>query len=262
MLMVPWTWCSGSMASLGRKGPLGRGDSTRQIHFLLGFLLSILNGWHFRGRSSSRTISPPPHPRFFSFTWDVMYYCAVHFLYTRHWLFNICSLKPISGQVCAPSLPPKCLPQWHGMLQSSWKLFCFTPCLAQGCTSINFLLQVCLSILDEEKDWRPAITVKQILLGIQVQICTTSKIRTYLCCQAYIIHSTRIVVNVCFCRICWMTPTSRTLPRLRLTPVSARTGELSPWFMIYIYWLLLGAGLHFWIFNFTWEEYKIHAYVK
>ena len=27
--------------------------------------------------------------------------------------------------------------------------------------------QVCLSILDEKKDWRPAITVKQILLGIQ-----------------------------------------------------------------------------------------------
>merc|ERR1739838_1109635 len=26
---------------------------------------------------------------------------------------------------------------------------------------------VCLSLLDEEKDWRPAITVKQILLGIQ-----------------------------------------------------------------------------------------------
>jgi len=26
---------------------------------------------------------------------------------------------------------------------------------------------VCLSILDEEKDWRPSITVKQILLGIQ-----------------------------------------------------------------------------------------------
>ena len=30
--------------------------------------------------------------------------------------------------------------------------------------------QVCLSILDEEKDWRPAITVKQILLGIQVHL--------------------------------------------------------------------------------------------
>lgn len=26
---------------------------------------------------------------------------------------------------------------------------------------------VCLSLLDEEKDWKPAITVKQILLGIQ-----------------------------------------------------------------------------------------------
>jgi len=26
---------------------------------------------------------------------------------------------------------------------------------------------VCLSILDEKKDWRPALTVKQILLGIQ-----------------------------------------------------------------------------------------------
>ncbi|KAH6942641.1 hypothetical protein HPB50_008805 [Hyalomma asiaticum] len=26
---------------------------------------------------------------------------------------------------------------------------------------------VCLSLLDEEKDWRPAITIKQILLGVQ-----------------------------------------------------------------------------------------------
>ena len=31
----------------------------------------------------------------------------------------------------------------------------------------NTTFKVCLSILDEEKDWRPAITVKQILLGIQ-----------------------------------------------------------------------------------------------
>ena len=30
-----------------------------------------------------------------------------------------------------------------------------------------FLGTVCLSLLDEEKDWRPAITIKQILLGIQ-----------------------------------------------------------------------------------------------
>ncbi|KAJ3181034.1 E2 SUMO-conjugating protein ubc9 [Gaertneriomyces sp. JEL0708] len=26
---------------------------------------------------------------------------------------------------------------------------------------------VCLSILDEEKDWKPSITIKQILLGVQ-----------------------------------------------------------------------------------------------
>jgi ubiquitin-conjugating enzyme E2 I len=26
---------------------------------------------------------------------------------------------------------------------------------------------VCLSLLDEEKDWRPAVTIKQILLGVQ-----------------------------------------------------------------------------------------------
>ena len=26
---------------------------------------------------------------------------------------------------------------------------------------------MCLSILDEDKDWKPSITVKQILLGVQ-----------------------------------------------------------------------------------------------
>ena len=26
---------------------------------------------------------------------------------------------------------------------------------------------VCLSLLDEKKDWKPALTIKQILLGIQ-----------------------------------------------------------------------------------------------
>ena len=33
--------------------------------------------------------------------------------------------------------------------------------------SCLYLGTVCLSLLDEEKDWRPAITIKQILLGIQ-----------------------------------------------------------------------------------------------
>ena len=36
-----------------------------------------------------------------------------------------------------------------------------------GFNCFNIFILVCLSILDEEKDWRPAITVKQILLGIQ-----------------------------------------------------------------------------------------------
>lgn len=30
-----------------------------------------------------------------------------------------------------------------------------------------FLGTICLSLLDEDKGWRPAITVKQLLLGIQ-----------------------------------------------------------------------------------------------
>ena len=39
------------------------------------------------------------------------------------------------------------------------KVFLFIHSLQSG--------TVCLSLLDEEKDWRPAITIKQILLGIQ-----------------------------------------------------------------------------------------------
>ncbi|CAF0867420.1 unnamed protein product [Adineta ricciae] len=49
-----------------------------------------------------------------------------------------------------PSTPPKCKfepPLFHPNIYPSGT--------------------VCLSLLDEEKDWRPAITIKQILLGIQ-----------------------------------------------------------------------------------------------
>jgi ubiquitin-conjugating enzyme E2 I len=49
-----------------------------------------------------------------------------------------------------PSIPPKCKfepPLFHPNVYPSGT--------------------VCLSLLDEEKDWRPAITIKQILLGIQ-----------------------------------------------------------------------------------------------
>ena len=38
---------------------------------------------------------------------------------------------------------------------------------------------ICLSILDAEKDWKPAITIKQILLGIQV--CMNVCVRVCIC---------------------------------------------------------------------------------
>ncbi|XP_065065752.1 SUMO-conjugating enzyme UBC9-B-like [Rhopilema esculentum] len=49
-----------------------------------------------------------------------------------------------------PSTPPKCKfdpPLFHPNIYPSGT--------------------VCLSLLDEDKDWRPAVTIKQILLGIQ-----------------------------------------------------------------------------------------------
>ncbi|KAL9715407.1 SUMO conjugating enzyme Hus5 [Leucoagaricus gongylophorus] len=49
-----------------------------------------------------------------------------------------------------PSKPPKCK---------------FTPPLFHP--NVYPSGTVCLSILDEEKSWKPAITIKQILLGIQ-----------------------------------------------------------------------------------------------
>merc|ERR1712226_1750382 len=45
---------------------------------------------------------------------------------------------------------------------------------------------VCLSLLDEDKDWRPAITIKQILLGIQ-DLLTTPNIRDPAQAEAYTI---------------------------------------------------------------------------
>jgi ubiquitin-conjugating enzyme E2 I len=49
-----------------------------------------------------------------------------------------------------PSRPPKCV---------------FTPVLFHP--NIYPSGRVCLSILDEDKDWKPAITIKQILIAIQ-----------------------------------------------------------------------------------------------
>ncbi|XP_078487406.1 SUMO-conjugating enzyme UBC9-B-like [Ciona intestinalis] len=47
---------------------------------------------------------------------------------------------------------------------------------------------VCLSILDEDKDWRPAITIKQILLGIQ-DLLTEPNINDPAQAEAYAIYS-------------------------------------------------------------------------
>lgn len=67
-----------------------------------------------------------------------------------------------------PSTPPKCKfepPIFHPNIYPVRLSSTFFVCLSD-----EDLFQsgtVCLSLLDEEKDWRPAITIKQILLGIQ-----------------------------------------------------------------------------------------------
>ena len=62
---------------------------------------------------------------------------------------------------------------------------------------------VCLSLLDEDKDWRPAVTIKQILLGIQ-DLLNDPNIRDPAQAEAYTIfwyvlqfsHSQPVVQNV------------------------------------------------------------------
>uniref|UniRef100_A0AAY4A2D0 UBC core domain-containing protein n=1 Tax=Denticeps clupeoides TaxID=299321 RepID=A0AAY4A2D0_9TELE len=48
---------------------------------------------------------------------------------------------------------------------------------------------VCLSILEEDKDWRPAITIKQILLGIQ-ELLNEPNIQDPAQAEAYTIYCT------------------------------------------------------------------------
>ena len=115
--------------------------------------------------------------------------------------------------------------------------------------------------MDEEKDWRPAITIKQILLGIQVSmsvvdltqycwihatlfwyLCFFSGLSLSLCPLSLasslsllpvtslalsslhyynLVESNLYLQNV---RTCWTTRTSRTRPRQKPTPATARTG--------------------------------------
>ncbi|KTG05980.1 hypothetical protein cypCar_00019006, partial [Cyprinus carpio] len=74
---------------------------------------------------------------------------------------------------------------------------------------------VCLSILEEEKDWRPAITIKQILLGIQ-ELLNEPNIQDPAQAEAYTIY---------WCAEC---TTHRFLRFVLLTtPIQAQTAQMS-----------------------------------
>lgn len=78
-----------------------------------------------------------------------MYICIEHVVLQTPWEGGLYKLRMIFKDDY-PSSPPKCKfepPLFHPNVYPSGT--------------------VCLSLLDEEKDWRPAITIKQILLGIQ-----------------------------------------------------------------------------------------------
>ncbi|XP_051647389.1 SUMO-conjugating enzyme UBC9 isoform X1 [Manacus candei] len=55
---------------------------------------------------------------------------------------------------------------------------------------------VCLSILEEDKDWRPAITIKQILLGIQ-ELLNEPNIQDPAQAEAYTIYWIALVLSFC-----------------------------------------------------------------
>jgi len=50
---------------------------------------------------------------------------------------------------------------------------------------------VCLSILDEDKDWRPAITIRQVLLGIQ-DLLTEPNVNDPAQADAYTAYTTNL----------------------------------------------------------------------
>ncbi len=56
---------------------------------------------------------------------------------------------------------------------------------------------ICLSILNEEEGWRPAITIKQMLLGIQVRF-NTPKLIVTCCSHLYLTDITRWMA-ITFC---------------------------------------------------------------
>ncbi|KAH9408170.1 SUMO-conjugating enzyme UBC9 [Tyrophagus putrescentiae] len=83
-------------------------------------------------------------------TFDLMEWeCAIPGKANTLWAGGLFKLKMFFKNEY-PSAPPKCRfdpPIFHPNVYPSGT--------------------VCLSLLDEEKDWRPALTIKQVLLGIQ-----------------------------------------------------------------------------------------------
>lgn len=74
-------------------------------------------------------------------------------------------------QVRAAALPPECVPLWCACELAEPAMLFGVAFRLSSCThgrsGAVAAGTVCLSILNEEEDWRPAITVKQVLMGIQ-----------------------------------------------------------------------------------------------
>eukprot|EP00058_Branchiostoma_floridae_P018134 XP_002603623.1 hypothetical protein BRAFLDRAFT_126929 [Branchiostoma floridae] len=89
---------------------------------------------------------------------------------------------------------------------------------------------VCLSLLDEDKDWRPAVTIKQILLGIQ-ELLNEPNIKDPAQAEAYSLYwyssyfrQNSTVYNL---RQAWRL-SSRSVVTYRQTDRPLRTGVVRP----------------------------------
>lgn len=95
--------------------------------------------------------------------------CAIPGKKSTPWEFGVYKLRMLFKDDY-PSSPPKCKfepPIFHPNVYPSGT--------------------VCLSLLDEDKDWRPAVTIKQILLGIQ-ELLNEPNIKDPAQAEAYTIY--------------------------------------------------------------------------
>src|SRR4051794_13346166 len=75
---------------------------------------------------------------------------------------------------------------------------------------------VCLSILNEEEGWKPAITVKQILIGIQ-DLLNDPNPESPAQSEAYMLFKWVLICNSSKCRLWWLTIFPRFLRKDRIT---------------------------------------------